>query len=100
MFHVNTHILTQFFEPLRMTLLNVLLPEMLALEQLCALRDLTAPLGFVLLFDIAGEFVLDGLLQRFATELADVNILWLKQLQQLLFIGFNRVVVGSSCSAA
>jgi hypothetical protein len=47
-----THVFVQLLKPLRMALFDVLTPEVLALEKLCAFWDFAAPFRFVLLLDI------------------------------------------------
>ena len=88
---VYTYVLLQLLQPFRMSLLNVLAPEMLPLEELCALRYLAAPFRLVLLLDISSHLVFHGLLKWFAAELSDVDIVGLEQLEELLFICLNPV---------
>ena len=75
-----------------MTLLDVLSPEHLTLEQFCAVRHFAAILRFILLLDILRQLVFKPIFDRLATNLAKVDTLRVKDLDKLVLIRLNPIV--------
>jgi len=86
-----TYIALDVLIELRVSLLNVLSPKLLALEQLCAFRDLAPEFGFVLLLDVLAELFLQSFLHWLASKLSQVDTIGIEYLQKLLFKGLDPV---------
>ena len=75
-----------------MALLDVLLPEMLFLEELGAIRDPAAPFVLILLLDMLQQLLIEDIVDGFSAELAEINRLGLENLHDLVFECLDPVV--------
>ncbi len=77
--------------PLFVTLLNMLTPKDVALEELGAFRNLTSEFGLILLLDELFELLVQALFDWLSTKLSDINIFRFKYLQDLFFESFDPI---------